>query len=1096
MNLKINTGYNKLVTLCVLLVCILPSAAQFYTGSFQEFGKNRVQYQGFKWQSYDFERFKVYFNGDGKNLAVYTARSAHLQLQELEDYVDLAVTDKLEIIVYNKQSDFRQSNIGITDDINTNIGGVTRLVGNRLFVYFNGNHNDFDKEIRCGLAQVVVAHIVHGQGWKDVVKNATSSSLPDWFIQGYIRYLAYGWDSDIDDRVKDALQSGKFHEFNHLEGAEAALAGHALWNYIAEKFGDKVVPNVFYIGKASRNLENGFYLVLNMSMITLANDFIRYYRERYKLDDANTLEPDEKVIPLKTRKKAELYGFRLSADGSRGAVVENTEGRYRLLVFDTETGKKKKIYSAEFRSERPADLSFPVIAWHPKLDALAFVTERKGEILLKIYSFDDGKTNTIPLSRLTKVLYMNYSSDGKQIVMSAVADGKSDIYLYQIIGNTHKQLTDDRFDDLYPVFEKGTGKIIFSSNRPNDTIPRNEKAEMFKPVDSKLDLFELNPSGPGGRVLLKRLTNTPSENEMRPFSSGNKGYMYVTDANGIWNRKIAYYDSAISYIDTAIHYRYFTRDAVYSDYNRNARDFHVNAGGSQYGFIHLKEGKYHLYKAELSGNKEIAPDQIQVTEYKRLLLGVKKSTTLNSATGNTIKVPKDTASTPEEEIDIDRYQFYNEDEEETTYQKEVINLEEQIEKAAADKKEKKKEEFTLPLQTLYKKNFAVDYVVTQIDNNFLNASYQRYVGPGAIYFNPGINGLMRVGMTEVFEDWKIAAGFRLGVDFKSGEYLLQIDNLTNRVDHRFIAFRQSAYNELGNYVTKVKTTELRYQARLPFTETLALRGTAGYRNDLQVIQAIDNRSLDAENELFHLASAKMELIFDNTISRGLNLYNGSRMKLFGEYYRELNADKANMFVVGLDVRHYQKIHKEIIWATRISAGTSFGDKLLLHYLGGVDNWILRRNPSFDSNVLVSPDHNYAFQTIATPMRGFIQNARNGNSFALINTELRIPLVRYFTNRPISSEFWYHFQLVGFFDIGTAWTGAHPYASSNSFNQTVVNQKPLVITIQNQKEPIIWGYGLGLRTKVFGYFTRFDWAWGVDDYEKLPSIRYLSFTLDF
>lgn len=130
------------------------------------------------------------------------------------------------------------------------------------------------------------------------------------------------------------------------------------------------------------------------------------------------------------------------------------------------------------------------------------------------------------------------------------------------------------------------------------------------------------------------------------------------------------------------------------------------------------------------------------------------------------------------------------------------------------------------------------------------------------------------------------------------------------------------------------------------------------------------------------------------------------------------------------------------------------------------------------------------------MRGFIQNARNGNSFALINAELRVPLVKYFTNRPLRSDFWNNFQIVGFFDIGAAWTGLHPYADDNSFNTTIITQKPLEIIIENQREPVIWGYGLGVRTKLFGYFTRFDWAWGVDDYETQPSIRYFSLTLDF
>ena len=51
----------------------LPVHAQFYTGSEQTFGRKRVQYDKFIWMYYRFNGFDVYFNEQGKNLALYTA---------------------------------------------------------------------------------------------------------------------------------------------------------------------------------------------------------------------------------------------------------------------------------------------------------------------------------------------------------------------------------------------------------------------------------------------------------------------------------------------------------------------------------------------------------------------------------------------------------------------------------------------------------------------------------------------------------------------------------------------------------------------------------------------------------------------------------------------------------------------------------------------------------------------------------------------------------------------------------------------------------------------------------------------------------------
>ena len=164
-------------------------------------------------------------------------------------------------------------------------------------------------------------------------------------------------------------------------------------------------------------------------------------------------------------------------------------------------------------------------------------------------------------------------------------------------------------------------------------------------------------------------------------------------------------------------------------------------------------------------------------------------------------------------------------------------------------------------------------------------------------------------------------------------------------------------------------------------------------------------------------------------------------------------------------------------------------------MGGVDNWLM---PKFDNSVQVSTTQNYTYQTLVTPMRGFWQNIRNGNSFAMINSELRIPLFRYLFNRPLRSDFINNFQVIGFADVGTAWTGPNPYHQSNALNQIVISSQgnPITVILTSHREPIVGGYGVGLRTRLWGYFIRLDWAWGVQNNIILPRETYLSFSYDF
>ncbi|MDA0883265.1 MAG: BamA/TamA family outer membrane protein, partial [Bacteroidetes bacterium] len=160
---------------------------------------------------------------------------------------------------------------------------------------------------------------------------------------------------------------------------------------------------------------------------------------------------------------------------------------------------------------------------------------------------------------------------------------------------------------------------------------------------------------------------------------------------------------------------------------------------------------------------------------------------------------------------------------------------------------------------------------------------------------------------------------------------------------------------------------------------------------------------------------------------------------------------------------------------------------------GVDNWLFQR---IDNETPIPTGEDYFFQALGSPVRGFFVNARNGNSFGVANAEVRWPIFDYFLNAPIKSDFVQNFQVLGFADVGTAWTGSNPYDEENQFNQVVLEQNPITITIDNNREPIIWGYGFGLRSRVLGYFVRADWAWGVDDNRVMPRVFHLSLTTDF
>ncbi len=86
-------------------------------------------------------------------------------------------------------------------------------------------------------------------------------------------------------------------------------------------------------------------------------------------------------------------------------------------------------------------------------------------------------------------------------------------------------------------------------------------------VQERYDLFLYNRETKSN--ILRRITETPLINEIKPMEY-EKGYItFLSDQNGIYNRYIGWFDSTISFIDTTTHYRYFTNTFAITDYSRN-----------------------------------------------------------------------------------------------------------------------------------------------------------------------------------------------------------------------------------------------------------------------------------------------------------------------------------------------------------------------------------------------------------------------------------------------------------------------------------------------------------------------------------------------
>jgi hypothetical protein len=1081
--------------------------AQFYNGSQLTFGKNRVQYNEFLWTYFRFDKFDTYFYLNGEELARFTSEYADKHIHEIELELQSSLEEKVQFIIFNNLTDLKQSNIGLTGNWDSyNTGGVTRIIAGKVLLYFDGNYEHFEQQIRAGITQVILNEMIFGTGVGAQIKNNALFSMPEWYINGLISYISQKWNTEIDNTVRDAILKDRYSKFNRLTGLEAASAGHSLWNYIALKYGEAAIPNIVYMARLSRNVEKGFFYVLGISFDDLIREWLAFYKAAYQAEDDSRTNPDGTEISRRPKLGKMYREMRLNPDGRQAAFVTHELGVYKVYLYDLEKKKKKKIYRGGYRIAEKPDYTYPLLAWHPSGQVLAMIVERKGLVSLMFYDIKEHYFEKLFLYNFQKVLDFSYSDDGKLLLLSAVQKGQSDIFVYNIASGSYEQITKDIYDDLNPRFLNHSTEIIFSSNRDNDTIRFDPKTELSQlHFTNDIFIYEYAAKKP----VLRRITSTPLAHETQPMPWSGNYFSYLSDENGIRNRFLARFDSAIAFIDTATHYRYYTYSYPVTNYSRSILEQDVNPQAGRTGEIVFHNQHYSVYANDLVLPGAEKPAQLQNSKYQDNRIKQEKKRqekkvpdTTGGKKGETPKPQKKRFSTVtygdvmSQSLKSDssagknpgaRYSFIPSSAGDTALKRKLMRQLREAKKDSADKYKKAK-------QLNYNVEYSFDQLVTQIDFNYLNSAYQPYSGSTIPTFvNPGLNALFMVGITDLMEDYRITGGVRLNFNLINNEYLFSYSNQKRRIDHQIVYHRQTV--EESDYYSMIRhrINELYYSLTYPFTPVLSLRGTAEIRYDRAVYLSTDQYNLKQPDINNYWGIIKGELTYDNTQNIGLNLYYGTRYKIFGEYYNLLNGFDHNMIVLGADFRHYQKIHRTMILALRFAASTSFGQNKLLYYMGGVDNWL---NYGFNLSTPVATDQNYAFQTLATNMRGFNQNIRNGNSFFVINAELRVPLIRYFYDRPIRSDFLNNFQVVGFGDAGTAWTGPLPWSEKNQLFTTYINANPMAIQVQMIKDPIVEGFGFGLRSRILGYFVRGDLAWGVEDGHVRKPIFMFSLSLDF
>lgn len=1100
----------RLLILTFLTITIWGINAQ--SGIQTDFGQNRIQYHDDfdDWYQYETQNFVTYWYGKARNVGQATIALAEIDFVNIENILEHKLNDKIEIICYTDISDLKQSNIGVTEVVISQ-NNRTLISGNKIFVYFDGDHNHLRKQIREGIAEVYLNAMIYGGGLSGILQRNIKVKLPDWFKEGLVAYLGEEWSVSADNAFRDLLQTtSNKKKFEALTKINHRLLGHAFWNYLTIEYGKSNVSNILYLTRINRNIKSSFLYILGISFDQISTACLDYYRKNYA-DDRTALRNynGQQRIAVKNKKRIPVNQVRVSPDGNSIAYSVNNRGKTKVYVQKINGNSKPlKVFKSGVRNNvQETDYSIPVFSWNPNGKELVLVNENRDQWWLHQIDLSSRKSFKDKLATEYQRIYAVDYIDDKTILLNGSTDALADLYMYLPVTRETRRISQDYFDDLDASYGTLMGKkgILFKSNRFVDSI-KTMPLDTILPVQPfNVYFLPFEPEKLSTSRLAIRLTDNQYFDLDQPSISGPNQISFLYDEKGVKQRR------TITINDQA--------QILNSSSSHLDHDFTTYHAADNNGVAVLQRGKQiHVLRDKANSIDTIERD---ITGFRKFQLKTGKIAINNLGEPASIVAPV-TTPTKNEPIILFQSEFPDyETKEEKAIVKNTGNQvlpasttdstnqhDASIPNAFRPKQVEVPEKFSFLRMIAARLKFKIFETVSTVDNSLLFGGLNSYAGQNRGFEYPPAGFLIKSTIKDLFEDYSIEGGVRIPTNFNGTEYFLIFDNNKRRIDKRFGLYRQTRYatEELSpvlaqRYRNRTMIGVAQFKYPLDTYQSLRLLGTI--RFDRSVLLATAPTNIDINPTTNQRLGLRGEYVYDNATPIDINRYLGTRAKVYAEAVKKMqiqivddwkfDLSKGFMTVMGFDVREYIGLDRRTILALRGAGATSFGSEQILFFLGGVDNWLV---PQYDDDTPIQGNGNYAYYALGAHLRGFKQNIRNGASYLLINSELRIPFLQYFTGREIRSNFFRTLQLVGFVDAGTAWFGRTPFDQSSPLNNTTVSNPKVRIDLIYARDPLVVGFGTGLRMSLAGYQVRLDYGWGIETREILKPKFYISLGQDF
>ena len=719
---------------------------------------------------------------------------------------------------------------------------------------------------------------------------------------------------------------------------------------------------------------------------------------------------------------------------------------------------------------------FPSLCWAPDNKRVALSSKGGGYNSISIINTDNGDVEFLPIE-MDGIESVAWSYDGKKIAFVGQNRKQSDIYVYDFETKETVNILNDIFSDTDPSWSRDNKKIFFSSDRGSQLKQLKEDYDMFKHDVKQKDLYMVDID----TKEITRITNWKYSNEQFAVPSADgKEILFSSDYNGIGNiykKRIVLLPS-----DNVKSIADLPAEPVTNSLSEISQ-MTLSYDAKKLAFTSLYKDGYNIFVLDNPFDIKLDKKELKQTVYMSKLTDPKRN-------NNTLQAG---AALKDTSMISPKPAFAAADTTKNEIGKKIFTG--QL-KSKDSKKDSAKIDYSkyvfgngnnyLDSTTVKKKEILFKETLDS-DGNYLVNKYRINFSPDLIYANAdfstlyGAYGSTVLSFSDMLGNHRLVGMTNLQMDLKNSDYGLAYYYLENKLDIGFSLMHTARFF----YASNGSESNLYRYRNLSFSVLGSYPLNKFYRVDLSLgllnvtSENLDDQYVPSQSAFFITPS--ISFIHDNILFGYYSPIEGTRynLTLFGN--PGFNDTKRSFASLLLDYRTYMRFFFDNSFVVRFAGGYSAGINPQRFLLGGTDNWLNREFATND--IPINTVDEFAFLSLATPMRGYNLAQRMGSKYVLLNLELRSPLIRYLVTGPLPLLFQ---NILGtiFIDAGAAWD------KNTDLQFFAKNDAGKLVT-----KDLLLGTGFGLRFN-FIFLWRFDVAWSYNMQSFSQPKYYWSIGLDF